>query len=334
MFSGGCALCTRICHTLHLPERILRFRAGFLGQRTGRASECDKGERVRNWRIISTIARGSRRDRRRPGLEVRDQRRHPGREGQAPRPALVAKSRIARGTVFDQVWPTSSSIRSKIPCDSLPPNRILPGVRPGPSSTLYKGKVAATDIFAGTRACPNSSCRRRNRQHRRRCDPEGQAGHHGEPRPDPRGRRLPHARRQGQPHPESADDVTIRLLGPPRRPRRGPSHDRLPASRDQGHRRRVDDGPPGLRRRPGGTATAGGARPPRSPESQPASLITLEVTPRQAEQIVQATTIVGTRCISAPNPAWFRRSPALRIGGSYRWRYTRTRKRSSRAAQN
>ena len=47
----------------------------------------------------------------------------------------------------------------------------------------------------------------------------------------------------------------------------------------------------------------GGATTTTQPETQPASLITLEVTPRQAEQIVQATTI-GTMYLSL-NPPGF-----------------------------
>jgi pilus assembly protein CpaB len=62
---------------------------------------------------------------------------------------LVAKDKIARGTVFDQAVRDKLFREVKIPADSLPPNRILPA----PDQALlaiYKDKVAVTDIFAGT----------------------------------------------------------------------------------------------------------------------------------------------------------------------------------------
>ena len=41
--------------------------------------------------------------------------------------ALVAKERIARGTVFNQILTDGNFKTVKVPEDSLPPNRILPG---------------------------------------------------------------------------------------------------------------------------------------------------------------------------------------------------------------
>ncbi len=63
--------------------------------------------------------------------------------------ALVAKQRIARGSSFDQLVGDKLFDTVKIPADSLPPNRILPGTDQA-LLAIYKGKVAATDIFAGT----------------------------------------------------------------------------------------------------------------------------------------------------------------------------------------
>ena len=63
--------------------------------------------------------------------------------------ALVAKERIARGTVFNQILTDGNFKTVKVPEDSLPPNRILPGTNQA-LLALYKDKVASTDIFAGT----------------------------------------------------------------------------------------------------------------------------------------------------------------------------------------
>jgi pilus assembly protein CpaB len=63
--------------------------------------------------------------------------------------ALVARDRIARGTVFNQILTDGNFKTVKVPEDSLPPNRILPGTDQA-LLALYKDKVASTDIFAGT----------------------------------------------------------------------------------------------------------------------------------------------------------------------------------------
>ena len=62
---------------------------------------------------------------------------------------LVAKDRIARGTTFDQILADKGFEDVKLPEDSLPPNHILPGTDQA-LLAIYKGKVAATDIYAGT----------------------------------------------------------------------------------------------------------------------------------------------------------------------------------------
>ena len=64
-------------------------------------------------------------------------------------PVLVAKNKISRGTVFDALVSDKLFSETQIPRDSLPPGQIKPGTD-AQLLNLYKGKVAATDIFAGT----------------------------------------------------------------------------------------------------------------------------------------------------------------------------------------
>jgi pilus assembly protein CpaB len=114
--------------------------------RPGSADE----ERVPNWRIISTIAAvvlaaiagvvvwkyvsnaDSRAEKNKHLVSI-----------------LVAKNRIARGTTFEQILAGNDVKNVKLPEDSLPPNYILPGNNPA-LLAKYKGRVAATDIYAGT----------------------------------------------------------------------------------------------------------------------------------------------------------------------------------------
>ena len=81
-----------------------------------------------------------------------------------------------------------------------------------------------------------------------------------------------------------------------------PQGDRVPAAGPEGARRRLLDRP--AARRPAASLE----HPPRAattttttPQTQPSSLITLQVTPRQAEQIVQGTTL-GTVWLSLNPP--------------------------------
>src|SRR5262249_11513941 len=62
---------------------------------------------------------------------------------------LVAKQKIARGTVFDTVLADKLYEESQIPRDAVPPGQIQPAAD-NDLLTVYKGKVAATDICAGT----------------------------------------------------------------------------------------------------------------------------------------------------------------------------------------
>ena len=62
---------------------------------------------------------------------------------------LVAKQKIARGTVFDTVVADKLYEESQVPRDAVPPNQIEPA-EPNALLSVYKGKVAATDIYPGT----------------------------------------------------------------------------------------------------------------------------------------------------------------------------------------
>ena len=64
-------------------------------------------------------------------------------------PVLVAKQKIARGTVFDAVVADKLYEESQIPRESVPPGQIQPAAGKD-LLTVYKGKVAATDIYPGT----------------------------------------------------------------------------------------------------------------------------------------------------------------------------------------
>jgi pilus assembly protein CpaB len=64
-------------------------------------------------------------------------------------PVLVAKQKIARGTVFDAIVVDKLFEQKDIPQDSV----ALGQIQPSADSQLleqYKGRVAATDIYAGT----------------------------------------------------------------------------------------------------------------------------------------------------------------------------------------
>jgi pilus assembly protein CpaB len=63
--------------------------------------------------------------------------------------ALVAKSRIARGTVFDQALADNLFQKVQVPRDTLAPDRVLPDTDAN-LLKLFQGRVASTDIFTGT----------------------------------------------------------------------------------------------------------------------------------------------------------------------------------------
>jgi len=62
---------------------------------------------------------------------------------------LVAKSQIARGTLFDEALSGGLFDTKQIPNDSLPPDYIKPASN-ADLLKVYKGKVAAATIYAGT----------------------------------------------------------------------------------------------------------------------------------------------------------------------------------------
>jgi pilus assembly protein CpaB len=105
---------------------------------------------VRNWRIISTIAAvvfaavaGV--------LVWKYLSNADSRAGRKKDlvPVLVAKQKIARGTAFDAVLADKLYQETQIPRDSVPPGQIEPATDQA-LLTVYKGKVAATDIYPGT----------------------------------------------------------------------------------------------------------------------------------------------------------------------------------------
>jgi pilus assembly protein CpaB len=105
---------------------------------------------VRNWRIMSTVAAvvfaaiaGALVLR---YLNSADSRAEHDKDLV---PVMVAKAKIGRGTVFDQALADKLFRPARIPRDSLPPDDIAPATD-SQLLSVYKGKVAAADIFAGT----------------------------------------------------------------------------------------------------------------------------------------------------------------------------------------
>jgi len=105
---------------------------------------------VRNWRIISTIAAvvfaaiaGVLVWRYLTDADSRAQK------NKDLVPVLVAKTQIARGTGFDQALSGDQFETKQIPNDSLPPNYIKPASN-ADLTKLYGGKVAAATIYTGT----------------------------------------------------------------------------------------------------------------------------------------------------------------------------------------
>lgn len=105
---------------------------------------------MRNWRIISTIAAvvfaaiaGILVWKYLNGADTRAER------NKHLVSVLVAKSSIARGTVFDQALAENLFSTKQIPQDSLPPDVLTPATSAHLLS-LYQGKIATSVIFAGT----------------------------------------------------------------------------------------------------------------------------------------------------------------------------------------
>lgn len=105
---------------------------------------------MRNWRIISTVAAVV--FAAIAGVLVWKYLTNADTRAQKNKhlvPVLVAKSEIARGTLFDQALTDNLFETKQIPNDSLPPNYIKPASNDA-LLAVYKGKVAASNIYTGT----------------------------------------------------------------------------------------------------------------------------------------------------------------------------------------
>ena len=105
---------------------------------------------MRNWRIISTIAAVV--FAAIAGVLVWKYLTNADSRAQRNKdlvPVLVAKSQIARGTSFDQALNNDQFETKEIPHDSLPPDYIKPASNADLTKT-YGGKVAAATIYTGT----------------------------------------------------------------------------------------------------------------------------------------------------------------------------------------
>jgi pilus assembly protein CpaB len=250
---------------------------------------------VRNWRIISTIAAvvfaaiaGLLVWKYLNGADTRAER------NKHLVPVLVARSSIARGTVFDRALSENLFETKQIPQDSLPPDVLTPATSAHLLS-LYRGKVATSVIFAGT---PIVS------------DAFGQASQlistvSGAIPPGNEAITVSLDQTHAVGGFVTPGDLVNMILSFPVIDASGAatSHKAtaflLPGLKvlAVGSSTVVPQGPavgtPG--------ATSGGATTTTVAQSQPSSLITLQVTPRQAEQIVQGTGI-GTVWLSLDPP--------------------------------
>jgi pilus assembly protein CpaB len=105
---------------------------------------------VRNWRIISTVAAVV--FAAIAGVLVWKYLTNADSRAEKDKhlvPVLVAKGQIPRGALFDSQLTDENFETKQIPNDSLPPNYIKPESNDA-LLAIYKGKVAAATIFAGT----------------------------------------------------------------------------------------------------------------------------------------------------------------------------------------
>jgi pilus assembly protein CpaB len=248
---------------------------------------------VRNWRIISTIAAivlaavaGILVWKYVTSADTRAE------HNKALVPALVAKSRIARGTVFDQALADKLFTTVKIPRDTLPPDRIVPDTD-AKLLLLYKGRVAATDIFTGTPVVSDQfvgasqlvntvagAIPRGKEAITVSLDATHAVG--GFVTPGDKVNILLNTTIKDATDPNSAGVRTTAFLLPGIKVLAVGSTTVLPPASSA-------------------APSANGTTSTTTPQNQPNSLITLLVTPRQAEQIVQGTTI-GTAYLSLNPP--------------------------------
>jgi len=250
-----------------------------------------KGERVRNWRIISTIAAvvfaaiagilvwkylsnaDSRAEKKKELVSV-----------------LVAKTRISRGTVFDTIVGDKLFEEKKIPRESLPPNQILPDTD-AKLLEIYKGRVAAADIFQVTPLVGDQFVVASQLV-------STVAG------AIPKGKQaitvsLDQTHSVGG-FVTPGDKVNV-LLNYAVLDDKGNSTGHKATAFLLPGVKVIAVGSSTVLPQQTNTVAANGATTTTQPQSQPASLITLQVTPRQAEQIVQATTL-GTVWLSLNPP--------------------------------
>lgn len=207
---------------------------------------------------------------------------------------MAAKRQVARGTLFDQALADKFFTVTKIPRDSLPPDYIAQGTDQQ-LLALYKGKVASTDIFTGTPLVSDQFVGASQLV-------STVAG------AIPKGKEaitisLDQTHAVGG-FVTPGDRVNILLNFPVTETTGGTAVARkvtaflLPGLKvvAVGSSTILPTAPPA------GSAPAGSsATTTTTPQTQPASLITLQVTPRQAEQIVQGTEL-GTVWLSLNPP--------------------------------
>jgi Flp pilus assembly protein CpaB len=237
---------------------------------------------VRNWRIISTIAAvvfaavagvlvwkylsnaDSRAEKKKDLVSV-----------------LVAKQKIARGTVFDTVLADKLYEESQIPRDAVPPGQIQPAAD-SDLLTVYKGKVAATDIYAGTPLVSDEFVQssqlvstvagaipKGEQAITVSLDSTHAVG--GFVTPGDTVSMLVNLTVKDETNPAGAGVKTTAFILPGLKVLAVGSSTVLPSQANATT----------------AAATNGTATPTTQPQNQPPSLITLQVTPRQAEQIVQ-----------------------------------------------
>ena len=232
---------------------------------------------MRNWRIISTIAAVVFATL--AGVLVWKYLTNADHRAEAKKdlvPVLVAKNKIARGTVFDAIVTDKLYEQKDVPKDSLAPGQIEPASA-DQLLNLYKGKVAATDIFAGTPLVSEQFV-----QSSQLVSTVAGA--------IPKGKEAITVNLD-QTHAVGGfvtpgDEVNVLVHLPVTGSDGNQSQvTRVPDPRREGDRSRRFDGAADQRHDREQVATDGNTTTTQ-PQAQPTSLITLQVTPRQAEQIV------------------------------------------------
>ena len=208
---------------------------------------------------------------------------------------LVAKGQIARGTLFDQALADKLFVSKEIPKDSLPPD-VLTQQTDNQLLSIYKGKVANSVIFTGTPIVSDEFV-----QASQLISTVSGA--------------IPSGKEAitvslDQTHAVGGfvtpgDHVNMLLNFPVIDSSGGSSSHKATAFMLAGVKVLAVGSSTVLPQTPTGTntatVTATGATTTTQPQSQPSSLITLQVSPREAEQIVQATDI-GTVWLTLDPP--------------------------------